>query len=59
MPRETLKEIDEIMRTNQGIGSGKDKKPFISDHTGYGEGGESFEHDNTGSIMNYSGVVDE
>ena len=40
MPKETFSEIDEIMRQNQGIGHGKDKKPFIGDHTGYGEGGE-------------------
>lgn len=59
MTKETAKEIDEIMRTNQGLGSGKDKKPFVSDHTGYGEGGENFEHDDKGAEMNYSGVVDD
>lgn len=59
MSKETNKEIDELIRTNVGVGGGKDKKPFVSDHTGYGEGGENFEHDNTGSMMNYSGVADD
>jgi hypothetical protein len=42
------------------VGSGKDREPIISNHTGYGyKGSENFEHDNTGSVMNYSGVEDE
>jgi hypothetical protein len=36
-----------------------DEAPFVSDHTGYGPGGESFEHDDTGSINNYSGCEDD
>ncbi len=37
----------------------KDKEPIISNHTGYKKGGENFEHDDTGSLMNFSGVEDE
>lgn len=60
MPKGTLKEIEEIMTSNQGTGSGKDEKPFLSNHSGYDyEGSENFEHDNNGDIHNYSGVVDE
>lgn len=34
-------------------------KRVISNHSGYGySGSENFEHDDTGSIMNYSGVED-
>ena len=39
--------------------TGDKKAPYVSDHTGYGKGGENFEHDDTGSIMNYSGVHDD
>lgn len=59
MPRESSKEIDELMRSNVGLGGGTDKGKFVSDHTGYGKGGENFEHDDTGSLMNYSGCVDD
>jgi len=37
MPKETPEEIEEIMRSNQGVGSEKDKAPFVADHTGYGK----------------------
>ncbi len=59
MPKETNKEIDELLRSNTGVGTDKESKEFVADHTGYGEGGENFEHDDTGSIMNFSGVVDD
>lgn len=59
MPKETPEEIDEIMRSNKGVSLGKEKESFVADHTGYGKGGENFEHDNKGNEMNYSGVVDE
>lgn len=40
--------------------AGKDRPPIVANHTGYGyKGSENFEHDDTGSIMNYSGVEDE
>ena len=54
------KEIKDVMKNHQPVSQEKDKKPVISNHTGYGYGGsENFEHDDTGSIMNYSGVEDE
>lgn len=59
MPRENTREIDEIMRENPSIGGGKDKAPFVSNHTGYRPGGENYEHDDTGGKMNYSGVMDD
>jgi len=31
MPKETPEEIEEIMRSNQGVGSGKDEAPFVDD----------------------------
>lgn len=33
---------------------------IVSNHTGYGySGSENYEHDDTGSLMNYSGCYDE
>ncbi|QFY88499.1 hypothetical protein D5125_02825 [Magnetovirga frankeli] len=56
----TWKEIKEVMNHNKGIGHGKDREPFISNHSGYDyEGSENFEHDDNGAIMNYSGVMDD
>lgn len=41
-------------------GVGRDRIPYLSNHTGYGyRGSENFEHDDTGSQMNYSGVEDD
>lgn len=38
----------------------KDRVPLVSNHTGYrGEGTESWEHDDTGNVQNYSGCFDE
>lgn len=34
------------------------KANIVSNHTGY-DGGENFEHDDTGAIANYSGVEDD
>ena len=59
MTIESLGEIAEIMYTNEGVGSGKDQKPFVANYTGYREGGENYEHDDTGDSMNFSGVVDQ
>jgi hypothetical protein len=60
MTQETDKEIEDIMVTNGKEKPDKDKKPYISNHTGYGyKGSENFEHDDTGGAMNYSGVVDD
>ena len=40
-------------------GYGKDRPPVVSNHSGYSyKGSENFEHDDNGSIMNYSGVED-
>lgn len=50
---------DNIIRANRGIGRPSDKEDYVANHTGYGKGGENFEHDDTGSRMNYSGVHDE
>lgn len=37
-----------------------DEKQVLSNHTGYGHvGSENFEHDDTGSLMNYSGCADD
>ena len=55
---ESYAAIETSRLTRSGITS-KDKKPFISNHTGYGEGGENYEHDDSGSLMNFSGVVDD
>ena len=60
MTQETDKEIEDIMVTNGKETPDKDKKPYISNHTGYGyKGSENFEHDDTGGAMNYSGVEDD
>lgn len=49
----------EIMEENQTI-FGKQKKPYISNHTIYGyAGSENFEHDDNSNLMNYSGCEDE
>jgi len=41
------------------VPSNKGSTPIVSDHMGYGKGGESWEHDDTGSIQNYSGCYDD
>ena len=59
MPQNTTEEIDGIVQSSVGIGDSSDHKPYVSNHTGYGKGGENFEHDDTGALMNYSGIVDD
>lgn len=60
MTTESLKEIAEIMEQNQTVSPMMEKTPIVSNHTGYHhEGSENFEHDDTGSSMNNSGVEDE
>lgn len=57
--RESLSETTPLMAENQGIDGRGNKKPLITKHTGYDyEGGENIEHDDNGTLMNYSGVVD-
>jgi len=46
-------------QANQTLLARAEASPLVSNHTGYGRGGENFEHDSTGDLMNYSGVVDE
>jgi hypothetical protein len=50
---------DQLIRGNKGIGSPSQKSEYVADHTGYGKGGENFEHDDKGADMNYSGVHDD
>ena len=60
MITESPQEIVEIMRQNQNVSPTKERTPIVSNHTGYAhEGSENFEHDDTGSSMNKSGVEDE
>ncbi len=60
MTTESPNEIAEIMEQNQTVSPKKEKTSIVSNHTGYPhEGSENFEHDDTGSSMNYSGVEDE
>ena len=56
---ESFSEICETMTDNQSVvGDGREQS-VTSNHTGYGyDGGENHEHDDTGSLMNYSGVQD-
>ena len=59
MAAESTKEVAEIMEQNQTISQKSEKAPIVSNHTGYShEGSENFEHDDTGAMMNYSGVED-
>jgi hypothetical protein len=52
--------IKNMTENNQAIVGSKEKKPYVSNHTIYGyDGSENFEHDNTGSLMNYSGCEDD
>ena len=46
--------------TDQHSEEPREEKRIIANHSGYlHEGSENFEHDDTGSLMNYSGVEDE
>lgn len=57
---ELLERLDAEEGSHPMTGSGKDGVPIVSNHTGYNyEGSENFEHDNTASQMNYSGVEDD
>jgi hypothetical protein len=57
---EILMREDSVQAARPVGGSGKDREPIVSNHTGYGyKGSENFEHDDTGSMMNYSGVEDD
>ena len=50
---------DTIIRQNRGVGRPSTKNDYVADHTGYGKGGENFEHEGKGDVMNYSGVHDD
>jgi len=55
-----IENVEEVMSTNGARGGrGQHESHIVFDHTGYGPGGENFEHDNTGAMMNYSGVADD
>lgn len=56
---DSLEEVGEAMRDNESL-AGNDRERFVvANHTRYHhEGGENYEHDDTGSLMNYSGVQD-
>src|SRR5690606_42075127 len=49
----------EASRTLGTANPAKDKEPIISNHTDYKKRGENFEHDDAGSLMNFSGMEDE
>ena len=57
---EILEREDALENSPRIPSSGTDKSAVVSNHTGYGyRGSENFEHDDTGSQMNYSGVEDD
>lgn len=57
---EILAREDANISSPPSTGRGKDREPIASNHTGYGyKGSENFEHDDTGSRMNHSGVEDD
>jgi hypothetical protein len=51
---------DTFVPSRNESAAAKDRVPLISNHTGYqGIGTESWEHDDTGHIQNYSGCFDD
>lgn len=49
-----------LPRENGASSTLRDRKRFLANHSGYPyEGSESFEHDDTGAIHNFSGCEDE
>lgn len=52
---------DDLARhTNNESQSTKDRRPILSNHTGYSSpGSEGWEHDNTGNLQNFSGCYDD
>lgn len=60
MNNKTLDHVAKFMENNQTILGKEEKKPIISNHTGYNyEGSENYEHDNTGDLMSLSEMEDE
>lgn len=54
-----LKELNKSVPDSEKIEPESEHK-VVSNHSGYGyKGSENYEHDDTGSLNNYSGVVDE
>ena len=46
--------------SNNESSAKRDRLPIVSNHTGYQQnGGEGWEHDDTGSQQNYSGCYDD
>lgn len=60
-PEENESTCSELSCIQDGKSSAiRDRKPFLANHSGYPyEGSENFEHDDTGSIHNFSGCLDE
>ena len=56
---ESFDEIRETMSENQSVVGDGREHAVIANHTPYGyDGGENYEHDDTGDLMNYCGVQD-
>jgi hypothetical protein len=52
-------ELDHFVATNNESATRRERKRLLSNHTGYGKGGESWEHDDTGHVQNFSGCYDD
>ena len=63
LPIQGLDEDDEEHTPRSDVARAYDpsvREPFISNHSGYGyKESSNYEHDDTGDIHNYSGVLDE
>lgn len=55
----SLEEAREAMCDNESVVGDDRERVVIANHTRYHyEGSENYEHDDTGGLMNYSGVQD-
>lgn len=55
----TYDDDDEFNTSQNESASQREQRPIVADHTGYGQGGEGWEHDATGDRQNYSGCYDD
>ena len=54
---DSFDEIRETMSENRSVVGDGREHAVIANHTPYGyDGGENYEHDDTGGLRNYSGV---
>jgi hypothetical protein len=60
MAIDSNQDVRYVMMNNTYPSATDDEKLFISNHSGYGyKESANFEHDDTGSLMNFSGCVDD